>query len=227
MKNIIQGFKKAYNLPTLPNKINNFYNHIFTRIFRFIGGLSVLVTLTKSFNYAHLYFNDFISEIINISTITLASIFIIFHIIINIIKIVYGIYLLKKKPETFEIRNSPLNLFASQIAKILYCVKIGCVATGSTAAVVAGGITFDTIIEKSGRDPIFIPMMADGINLILGKPLDNIEVKLPETSPTDNSITDTDFNQDSISNALNNYKNLSISEKEAFWKEVSKEFKKS
>ncbi len=36
------------------------------------------------------------------------------------------------------------------MAKILSCIKIGCIATGSTAAVVAGGITFDTLIEKTG-----------------------------------------------------------------------------
>ena len=85
--------------------------------------------------------------------------FIISHIVINIIKIIYGIYLLRKKPEIFEVRNSPLNLFATHVAKLLYCVKVGCVATGSTAAIVLGGITFDTLIEKTGRTPIFVPLI--------------------------------------------------------------------
>ena len=82
-----------------------------------------------------------------------------------------------------EVRNSPLNLFAIHIAKVLSCIKIGCIATGSTAAVVAGGVTLDTLIEKSGRPPIFIPMLAEWLNLILGKPTVSIsDVKLPETS---------------------------------------------
>jgi len=213
MKNIILGLKHAYNIPTLPNKINNFYNHIFTRIFRFLGGLSVLITVTKAFDYINLQliFNELFSTIIIFSTFIFASIFIVFHLIINLIKIIYGIYLLRKNPKAFEIRNSPLNIFATHIAKVLYCVKVGCVATGSTAAIVAGGVTFDTLIQSSGRDPIFIPMMADGLNLILGKPLDN-EVKLPEITSNSNLVIDTDFNQESISNALNNYKNLSLSD---------------
>jgi len=114
----------------------------------------------------------------------------------------------------------------------LSCIKIGCIATGSTAAVVAGGVTFDTLIEKSGRPPIFIPMMAEGLNLILGKPTVSIsDVKLPETSTppmgeeTDNSIS-TDFSSEAIANALNKFNSLSVTEKETFWKEVAKEFKK-
>ena len=83
-----------------------------------------------------------------------------FTIVINLIKIIYTIYLLSKKPETFEVRNSPLNMFATQIANILSCIKIGCIATGSAATVVAGGVTFNTVIEKSGRHPIFVPLLA-------------------------------------------------------------------
>lgn len=107
-------------------KVDNFYNHIFTRIFRFLGGLSVLITLTKGFTYINLYLRSypFISEILTFSIIILASIFIVYYLIINIIKINYSIYLLRKKPENFEVRNSPLNVFATYIAKVLYCVKL-------------------------------------------------------------------------------------------------------
>jgi hypothetical protein len=192
MKNIILGIKHAYNIPSLPKKLNKFYDHIFTRIFRFLGGASVLITIIKAIENIELqtYFNEIISEIITYSTILLASIFIIFHIVINIIKIIYGIYLLRKKPEIFEVRNSPLNLFATHVAKLLYCLKVGCVATGSTAAIVAGGITFETLIEKTGRAPVFIPLIAEGLNLILGEPKPLSNVKLPEISE---NINTTDF----------------------------------
>jgi hypothetical protein len=78
-------------------------------------------------------------------------------------------------------------------------------------------------------------MMAEGLNLILGKPTAIEDVKLPEipssegsTNLTPNSTisgTNTDFSQESISDALNKFKNLSVTEKEAFWKEVSKDIK--
>ena len=60
--------------------------------------------------------------------------------------------------------------------------EIGCIATGSSAAIVAGGVTFDTLLEKSGRSPIFVPMMAEGLNLVLGKPTSLSDIKLPEIS---------------------------------------------
>jgi len=230
LRDIILGIKHAWSIPSPPQKVNDFYSHIFTRIFRIIGGVAVLITVTKGYDYIqlHNYFNEIFCDIITISTYLYASIFIVFTLIINLIKIIYTIFLLLKKPKTFEVRNSPLNIFASQIANILSCIKIGCIATGSTAAVVAGGVTFDTLIEKSGRSPIFIPMMAEGLNLILGKTSVAVnEVKLPETSPTaSESSTDTDFSQEAISDALNKYHGLSLTEKESFWKEVSKEFKK-
>jgi hypothetical protein len=235
MKNIILGIKKAWQVPSLPKKVHDFQNHIFIRIYRFIGGISILITLLHSKNINIIKFDYYLSEnfieLIYFYINIFAVIFIIFIIIINLIKIVYTIYLLIKKPETFEVKNSPLNIFATQIAKVLSCMKIGCIATGSTAAVVAGGVTFDTLIEKTGRDPIFIPMMAEGLNLILGKPtnLSDIQNILPEVSKENESLisSNTDFSQEAISNVLNNYKNLSISEKEVFWKEVSKEFNKN
>lgn len=65
--------------------------------------------------------------------------------------------------------------------------------------------------------------MVEGINLILGEST-ALNITLPEVSE---NIDTTDFNPDSFSEALNNYKNLSLTEKETFWKEVSKEFKKN
>jgi hypothetical protein len=109
----------------------------------------MVLTKWQDFINIHNYFSDIICNIIILSTNIFATLFISFIIIINLIKIVYTIFLLKKKPEIFEVKNSPLNIFATQVAKILSCIKIGCIATGSTGAVVAGGITFDTLIEKT------------------------------------------------------------------------------
>ena len=159
MKNIILGFKHAWGIPSLPPKIEYFYNHIFTRIFRFIGGVTLLLILTQKYDLSALDIINFNKclriEIIFYFISIYAIVFIIFTVFIGWIKIIYTLYLLFKRPEIFEVRNSPLNLLATHLAKILACVKIGCVVTGTTAAVVAGGVTFDTVIEKTGRGPIF------------------------------------------------------------------------
>jgi hypothetical protein len=54
MKDIILGIKHAWNIPSLPQKVNDFYSHIFTRIFRFIGWVAVLITVTKGYDYIQL-----------------------------------------------------------------------------------------------------------------------------------------------------------------------------
>lgn len=53
-------------------------------------------------------------------TIIIGSIQIIQILIIFIIKIIYGIYTLTYKYKDFEVRNSPLNKYATYIAKALY-----------------------------------------------------------------------------------------------------------
>jgi len=70
-----------------------------------------------TFNF-HNYFNEIFCDIIIFSIYLYASIFIVFILTINLIKIIYTIFLLVKKPKTFEVRNSPLNLFATQIARV-------------------------------------------------------------------------------------------------------------
>ena len=89
---------------------------------------------------------------------------------------------------------------------------------------------------EAPKGPIIIPMMAEGLNLILGKPTAIEDVKIPEVSTTSSSnttpsvlvegaSTDSLRIQEFISDALNKFQNLSVTEKEAFWKEVSKDIK--
>jgi hypothetical protein len=96
MESIILGIKHAWSIPSLPQNFSDFYSHIFTRIFRFIGGVTVLITVTKGYDYIqlHIYFNELFCKIITISTYLYASIFINFTVIINLIKIFYTIFLL-------------------------------------------------------------------------------------------------------------------------------------
>lgn len=95
------GFMKAYSIPTLPDSVEIYYNNIFVRIFRFIGGLSFLLIVTNFYlqlpNFLHLLCAIVAS--IHVTQVT----------IILIIKTFYGFQTLFCKREKFEVRNSPLN----------------------------------------------------------------------------------------------------------------------
>jgi hypothetical protein len=42
-------------------------------------------------------------------------------VIISIIKVIYGIKKLKNNSKDFEVRNSPLNQYATKFASLAYC----------------------------------------------------------------------------------------------------------
>ena len=133
MKNFINEIKlgliKSNSIPTLPSKVENFHTHIFTRIFRFIGGICVILNLTKYYTL----FPSFLPQIILIISIFHISYF----MIILFIKIIFMSYNLIYKKELFEVRNSPLHLFATKIGKTLYCLKVGCYVSGATVGFIA------------------------------------------------------------------------------------------
>ena len=97
------GIQRAYIIPTLPLRVENYYNHIFVRIFRVLGGISFLMLVTKPDLYLQL------PEICHFFFTIIASIHVTQVIIIFIIKTVYSLYTLIYKREKFEVRNSPLN----------------------------------------------------------------------------------------------------------------------
>lgn len=93
----VKGIKKGYSVSTLPVKLEKFYNHIFIRILRVIGGICFVILVTK------LYLN--LPENLHLIIIIISAIQITQIIIILIIKIFYGIYKLLYKKEEFEVRN--------------------------------------------------------------------------------------------------------------------------
>ena len=93
------GLMRAYSIPTLPVKVEKYYNHIFVRIFRVLGGISVLMVLSNF--YLDLP-NVFTFLCVFVACIHITLVFIIF-----IIKTFYSLYILIFRREKFEIRNSP------------------------------------------------------------------------------------------------------------------------
>ena len=47
---IYLGIKKGYNMPTLPQNIIDFQNKLIIRIIRVLGGLSIILLISKKLN---------------------------------------------------------------------------------------------------------------------------------------------------------------------------------
>ena len=62
-------------------------------------------------------------------------------VIISIIKVIYGIRKLSKNPKNFQVLNSPLNKYASQLASLAYCWRVGCTAVGGGVGII--GVALD------------------------------------------------------------------------------------
>jgi hypothetical protein len=105
-------------------------------------------------------------------------------LIILLIKIIYSIYTLIYKPEVFEVRNSPINLLATHLSKIILCAKIGCGVTGGAAGIVATGATFDTLLDTAGYNKVFIPFLAEGVKAVFGNSISpKVTEMIEKTTP--------------------------------------------
>lgn len=85
----ISGIKLGIKLSLLPKPIEKFHNYLLTRIFRVLGGISILLILTK----VELINKPYLYKIIFV----LAFLQFVYIIFISIIKFCYYIYLLKNK----------------------------------------------------------------------------------------------------------------------------------
>lgn len=205
-KQILHNFylqiKKSYSISFLPPKVETFYNTPLMRIFRVIGGISIGLVITGKYALLAIELHTIVFIFATIHSI-------IFSIIASI-KFFYGLYLVIKKPEVFEVKNSPLNPFASHLARILYCAKLGCQGAVAVTGMLAAAVTYDTILEASGRPKVFVPAIAKIFNQVFGEPMlpqhhDNLK-ELAKNNAPDSSIPDYDKEWDSLS--LEEKKNL-------------------
>jgi len=186
---------------------------------RVIGGFCVILTLSKIINY----FPFELQIVINIMMI-----FQLFQIsIILIIKIIYVFYLLKNKPELFEIRNSPLNSGATMVSKFALCFYFGVFVPVITTGVVTGvTIGIDDILDRSDRDPVFKPLYKDlfdgiykrtgffpprGVNINTSVGLNDLQNSLKESE-----ATFTPSEKASVTTVVQEYSSLSDQAKKAF-----------
>ena len=234
---IINGIKLGWNIPLLPPKVISFHNYPLVRVFRVIGGLSVLTVLLKK----HLLLFLPLQYLI----LLLASVQIIYIVIISIIKVFYGIS--KFWTDELNVRNSPLDHLASLSVKILYCWKIGC-QVGSTGIGLAGAsVITDTVLEAGGQEKIFTPLIGKGVKFIIGgKPADNLFVNIEKnvkdiensknvlnniknlSEACDSSLTNSDLTKnevESVRSALDEVKKLEKSKLQFYAKQLAKKIK--
>ena len=160
---IYLGFRKAYDISLLPRRVELIYTSYVIRILRVIGGFCMVLVLTGKYSLfvKELHILIFIAALLQSILIS----------IIFIIKFVYGLYIIIKKPEIFEVRNSPLNPFSTLLARALTCAKWGCQGIAGGTGILAGAVSYDTLLEASGREKIFMPFIARTFNDVFGEPM--------------------------------------------------------
>jgi hypothetical protein len=203
-------------MPLLPNTVQSFLSNIYVRILRFIGGLCVLLVFTKTY----LIFPNFLRWIILIlSLLQMMQMF-----IIIIIKVIYSIYTLIFNKHKFEVRNSPLSPFATQLARVIYCFKVSCAVTGGGAVFVAGGAAYDQVLVEANRPKVFIPLIGGAYKSIFGELPSDFENKFFNLITPDSSIDKNDA-KEKVTDMLNKYHNLNEKEKQDFISNLSSEVK--
>ena len=155
-KDIWIGIKFAFKLPSLPESVNKFHNNPITRVFRVMGGISILFVLSGS---------EFAKKYLFYVIFPLAFLQFIYIIVINLIKFFYIIYLWRNKK--LEVRNSPLNRLASFSVTLISCVKGTCVLGLSGGTALGMGLGIDELLINYGRDPIFRDTLGKGLDKVL------------------------------------------------------------
>lgn len=141
----------------MPGSVNNFHNHPLVRIFRVIGGISIILFLSSPSWIK----DSFLHWII----FTMAMSHFSYILIISVIKIYYIIYLWKNKK--FEVKNSPIDHVASLAFKLAACAKGVCVAGGASATVLGLGFGVDKLLEEAGHAPFFKKILGNQLGNIL------------------------------------------------------------
>src|SRR6202012_5637496 len=198
---IILGFKKGYNIETLPSLVRLFLGKPIIRILRVIGGVCVLIYLCHK--------NGLISYNIpyylNIIIIILALIQLIQIVGISIIKIVFGLNKLIKHRKEFEVRNSPLNRLASLTSNLVYCWKVGCQVGSSGVGLLGASVLIDGLLASAGQEKIFEPMMSKGINaLVGGRQAKKVKLLETESAKHELLVKDLESSKNSIDELVKN-----------------------
>lgn len=222
---LAKGLKKGWVTPTLPENITKFHDKPIVRLFRILGGLSVIITLGKvNFSFDLPIYIFYISFFITI-------LFFLYMLVINIIRLIHIVKILKS--DELDVRNSPIDRIASLTARILLCGKGICLGGAVGGSVVGAGLALDNSLVNTGNEPIFSPQIVGLLKKIL--PEGVIKPTSPQSSITSieigSIISKLDSNQldqvglKDVKNAIVKAKSLSLSEKDELEKLINQEEK--
>ena len=142
-KRITKGIQKGWVVPTLPLSIANFHNHPITRIFRIIGGLSILITLGR----ISLNINEIPNYILYTSNF-ISILFFIYMFAFSIFRLIHVFKVLRT--DELDVKNSPLDRLASLTARVIFCAKGLCYVGAGTGSAVGSGVTLNAALVNSG-----------------------------------------------------------------------------
>ena len=158
------GVKKGLFTPNLPPEILEFQKKPLIRIFRVIGGLSFLTILGRgyiSFKLSPFLFGLFILLYF------IAILFFIYHVYISYHRFKYIKYLFKSG--ALDVRNSPLDKYASMLVRVLACAKGVCDTATPFGLGLGLMLGADQVLKDGGRGAFFGPLLGSGLNRILPK----------------------------------------------------------
>ena len=156
---ILTGFKKGLFTPALPENIKTFQNYPLIRILRFLGGISLIFILSKTYSNFSIYYLYV--------AIVFVFFFTVYHFVISYFRIKHIIKLLKS--DALEVKNSPLDRIATFGAKLVLCLKGTCEAAQPIGVALGLALGTDEIFKSAGREPVFGPILGGVLNTILSK----------------------------------------------------------
>lgn len=158
-KHIVIGLKYAWDLPSLPESVNIFHSYPLTRIFRVIGGISIILILFLS---SPSWIGDYFLYWI---IFTLAMLHFIYIIVISFIKLYYIVYLWRNN--NLEVINTDLDHVATLTIKLAVCIKGACVAGIAIATILGLGFGADKLLQQAGHPSVFQKVVGNQLGNIL------------------------------------------------------------
>jgi len=165
LHSIVIGLKIGWHTTTLPEKVQSFHNSPLCRIFRVVGGICLLIVVTR---HNPMFFSILshlpLSVAILVVTLAILHLCYILGILIFRLKHIHSLF----KNNKLEVRNSSLDRLATLSLKLLMCAKYGCLGVAGAGTAITTFTGLDTILELGGHEPIFLQGVADIGNSILG-----------------------------------------------------------
>ena len=155
----LKGVKLGLFTPTLPKELLNFQQLPLIRLLRVLGGSSLIILLGKN------NFNFELHWLILYVACFFGLLLIMYHFYMSIHKIKH---ILKQiKNGELDVRNSPLDKYASLISRVLFCAKGVCDAASPLGLGLGLMLGADQVLKDGGKEPFFGPLLGNGLNKIL------------------------------------------------------------